>query len=54
MTVVKDSKKDYSRGVTTMRFIIGERDEFKSEYNQEKWGFIAKDQGGGLSDGKLL
>lgn len=33
MTVVKDSKKDYSRGVTTMRFIIGERDEFKSEYN---------------------
>ena len=34
--------------------VQGRAIRFNSEYNKDKWGFIAKEQGWGSRDGKLL
>lgn len=48
MAFIKDSKKIlFKVRVTKMRFVVGERDEFNSEYKKEKWEFIAKGPCGG-------
>ena len=45
-TLVKDGKVDFIQGVITMEFCTREWMELNSEYNKDKWTFIAKEQGG--------
>lgn len=45
-TLVKDGKVDFIQGVLQWSFVPGEWMELSSEYNKDKWTFIAKEQGG--------
>lgn len=61
VTLVEDGKADFLQGATVTGVgttAVGSPRErgigFNSAHNQEKWGFLAKEQGEGSADGQSL